>query len=79
MLDTTMPALDFGSDFLDHRPIPGVRFEHNDYVRVVTGPHAGETGSLVAINSVGDDPVFVLEAESNRDLVVRQSQLELAE
>lgn len=74
----TMPALDFGNDFLAHRPIPGVRFEHNDYVRVVTGPHAGETGSLVSINSVGDDPVFVLEAESNRDLVVRQSQLELA-
>jgi hypothetical protein len=70
-----MEALDFGNDFLAHRPIPGVRFEHNDYVRVVAGQFSGNAGSLVGIHTMGADPAFVLEAESGRDLVVLQSEV----
>jgi hypothetical protein len=74
-----MPSLDVSNDFLAHRPVPGVRFEHNNYVRVTFGPHAGEYGSLVCIISLGIDPCFVLESESGQDLEVLQSQLELVE
>jgi len=38
--------------FLDRVSIPGVSFWHNDYVRVVSGTHAGSAGSLVTVLSV---------------------------
>jgi hypothetical protein len=65
-----------GNDFLAHKPIPGVRFEHNDYVHVVAGNHKGESGSLVSLHTLADDPSYVLEAESGRDLIVLQSHLQ---
>jgi hypothetical protein len=71
-----MNPIDFGNDFLDHRPIPGIRFEHNDSVRVISGEHQGKTGSLVCINSLGEDPVFTLELESGFDIEVEQSAIE---
>ena len=70
-----MKGLDIGSDFLAHRSIPGVLFEHNEYVHVVSGEHKGESGSLVCVHTLAEDPSYVLEAESGRDLVVLQSQL----
>lgn len=70
-----MEALDFHNDFLARRAIPGVLFKHNDYVRVITGQYAGNTGSLVGIHYMDADPAFVLEAESGLDLVVLQSEV----
>jgi hypothetical protein len=72
-----MTSLDVDNDFLAHRPVPGVRFEHNDYVQVALGPYIGERGSLVCILTLGFDPCFVLESESGQDLKVLQSQLVL--
>ncbi len=67
---------DFGNDFLAHRPIPGVRFEHNDSVRVISGEHKGKTGSLVSLNSLNEDPTFTLELESGFDIEISQSEIE---
>jgi hypothetical protein len=67
---------DFGNDFLAHKPIPGIRFEHNDSVRVISGEHQGKVGSLVCINSLVEYPVFTLELDSGFDIVVLQSEIE---
>ena len=70
------PEIHHHNDFLDHKPIPGITFEHNDYVRVVAGEHKGKTGSLVGIIELGADPIYTLELESGFDVQVRQSQIE---
>lgn len=73
-----MKSQDVGQAFLDHIPIPGVHFEHNDYVRIVGGPHAGQAGSLVTVLTLTPEPKFVLELESGFDVEVFQSQIERA-
>ena len=65
--------------FLSHEPLPGVLFEHNVYVRVVGGEHAGDSGSLVSIEALGDDPVYLVELESNKDASIPQSCLRVVE
>ena len=67
------------NDFLAHRPLPGVRFQHNTYVNVVGGEHLGDAGSIVSVEQLGDDPVYLVELESNQDSLVPQSQLVAAE
>lgn len=74
--DSMNPIDDFGTEFLAHRPIPGVRFEHNDFVRIISGEHKGKTGSLVSLNSLGKDPIFTLELESGFDIEIPQSAIE---
>lgn len=70
------PTIEQHNDFLAHRPVPGVEFEHNEYVRVVSGGSKGNKGSLVSILEIEDDPVFLLELESGLDVEVRQSEIE---
>ena len=65
--------------FLAHEPVPGVVFEHNDFVRVIAGAHTGDSGSLISIEELGDDPIYLVELESNQDALVAQSCLQLAE
>ena len=62
-------------DFLALRPLPGVSLQHNDYVSVVAGDHAGDTGSIVSVEELGEDPLFLVELEAGKDARVRQSQL----
>jgi MOSC domain-containing protein YiiM len=64
------------SRFLNHVPIKGVNFEHNDSVRILSGPHAGEVGSLVSVKSLEPEPLFVVELASGRgDVRAPQSAL----
>ncbi len=69
------PTMDQHNDFLAHKPIAGVRFEHNEYVRVISGDHEGKKGSLVSVEELGEDPLFLLELESRFDVGIRQSQI----
>ncbi|MFZ3014304.1 MAG: hypothetical protein WA045_11410, partial [Nitrospira sp.] len=64
--------MDQHNDFLEHKPIEGVRFEHNDSVRIVAGEHKGKNGSLVSIEELGEDPLFVRELVTGFDTRVRQ-------
>lgn len=70
------PTIDDHNDFLAHKPIEGVSYEHNDYVQIVSGEHQENKGSLVSVEELGEDPIFVLELESGVDVRVRQSQIE---
>jgi hypothetical protein len=66
---------DIGQAFLWQEYIIGVNFRHNESVAVVSGPYAGEQGSLVSLVGLEPEPEFTLEAESGQDIQVRQSNL----
>lgn len=76
IVNIVMDSASLGQAFLDQAPIPGVKFSHNDYVRVVAGPHSGEYGSLVTVLSLLPEPRFVLELESGFDVEVLQSEIQ---
>ncbi|MBB6249226.1 hypothetical protein [Rhodanobacter sp. A1T4] len=65
--------------FLAHEPLPGVAFEHNAYVTVVGGEHVGDSGSLVSVEELGDDPAYLIELESNKDAYIPQSCLRMVD
>jgi len=69
-------TIDWHNDFLARTPIPGVELQHNDHVRVTGGPHSPDSGSVVSIESLGKDPVYLVELESGTDQLVQQSCLE---
>jgi len=73
------PTHEQSNAFLAHEPLPGVAFEHNDYVGVVSGEHAGDSGSLISVEQLGQDPIYLVELESNRDALIPQSCLTLVE
>jgi hypothetical protein len=63
--------------FLNREPIPGVTLQHNDYVKVVAGQYAGKSGSLVSVEQLGDDPIYLVELDwSDGDALIAQSQLQ---
>jgi hypothetical protein len=62
--------------FIDGVSIPGVEFAHNEPVLIVRGPHAGGSGSLVALVALHPEPSFVLELSSGPDAQVLQSQIQ---
>ena len=65
------------NDFLAHRPLPGVQFEHNTYVRVVGGTYQGDAGSIISVEELGSDPLYLVELESGKDARISQSALRL--
>ena len=78
-LDLMRPTHAQSVAFLSHEPLSGINFQHNAFVRVVGGEHVGDSGSLVSVEELGDDPVYLVELESNKDALIRQSCLRLAE
>ena len=68
---------DLGQAFLNHTPIPGVQFQHNNFVRITDGEHSGKSGSLVTVLTLSPEPLFVVELESGYDVRVPQSDLSL--
>jgi ribosomal protein S4E len=70
------PTLVQHNDFLARKALPGVLLQHNDYVKVISGTHVGNAGSIVSVEELGSDPEFVVELESGEDARIRQSNLE---
>ena len=73
------PSSDQHNDFFARRPVPGVVFQHNDAVLVASGVHAGSAGSVISIEELGDDPVYLVELGSGQDAKIRQSLLRAGE
>jgi len=73
------PTSQQSSAFFAHESLPGVLFEHNDAVLVVSGEHAGQTGALISIEELGQDPVYLVELSSGTDAYIAQSQLKVHE
>ena len=74
-----MDIADIGQRFLNHEPIPGVAFEHNDYVLVIAGENSGRRGSLVTVVEMEPEPVYLVEIEWGGDTEIAQSQLTRAD
>lgn len=68
-----------GQAFLSGDAIPGVQYRHNEYVRIVSGEHVGDAGSLVTVLSLNPEPRFVVESEQHGDIEVFQSEVTRAE
>jgi hypothetical protein len=69
------PTAKHHEDFLSHRSIPGVAMQHNSPVNVIAGSHSGASGSIVGIEELGTDPLYLVELSTGKDLIVRQSSL----
>jgi hypothetical protein len=67
------------NDFVAHRPLPGLAFEHNASVAAIDGEYIGRSGSIISIEEFGDDPVYLVELESGVDVLIRQTQLRAGE
>ena len=65
------------NDFLSHKPVPGVVLGHNDSVDIIGGEHAGDSGAVISVEEIGDDPLYLIELGSGKDAIVRQSLLRL--
>jgi hypothetical protein len=54
----------------------GIRFGVNAAVRVSKGPHAGANGSVISLEQLDPEPVFLIELGDGSDLLIAQSDLE---
>jgi ribosomal protein S4E len=70
------PNHDQLQDFLANRPVSGVPLALNDYVNVIEGAHAGDSGSVVNLEEIGADPIYLVELESGEQLLVAGSHLQ---
>ncbi len=58
-------------------PVEGVHFAHDDLVTILAGEHTGNVGSLVAIEQLEPEVVFVVEIDSGFNVTARQADIEL--
>jgi hypothetical protein len=75
-----MQGLDFDHDawFAGNAP-PGGRFHHNESVRICSGPHAGAMGSLISVESLDPEPIYLVELASGKgDVLQADSTLDAA-
>lgn len=63
-------------DFLANRPVSGVPLALHDYVNVIEGEHAGDSGSVVNLEEIGADPIYLVELESGEHVLVTGSHLQ---
>lgn len=69
---------DYGRAFFWREFIVGVRFQRNESVVVVSGPHVGERGIIVSLLGLEPEPEFVMKTESGYDIHVLQPDLDRA-
>lgn len=61
------------------KTVGGVNFAHDDLVTILAGEHKGNVGSLVAIEQLEPEVVFLVEIDSGFNVAARQSEIELTE
>ncbi len=52
------------NDFFALRPVFGLTFALKDYVNVISGEFSGTSGTLVSIEEMGTDPVYLVQLDS---------------
>lgn len=65
--------------FLSGQALPGVAYELNAAVIVTDGEQSGSAGSIISIEELGLDPLYLVELSSGQDALVRQSLLRATE
>ncbi len=73
------PSPDIINAWRAHRTVDGVRFAHDDLVTILAGEHAGNVGSLVSIEQLEPEAIFLVEIDSGFNVAAKQSDIELAD
>jgi hypothetical protein len=60
------------------QPIEGIKYGLNDSVRIISGEHEGETGSVISLTTI-EPPTYLIELSSGQDIEIAESYLILAE
>ena len=58
--------------------IEGIKYGLNDFVRIISGEHEGETGSVISLTSI-KPPTYLIELSSGHDIDIAESDLVVAE
>jgi hypothetical protein len=61
--------------WFDLELIPGTKFRLNDPVVIMQGSHQGQEGCVISLESLVDDPVYLVELESGEDIKIQESFL----
>jgi hypothetical protein len=61
--------------FMSREPVQGLAFLLNDSVEVTGGLHHGARGSVLALDQLAPEPVYVVGLESGQDVRLLQSQI----
>ena len=67
--------MDLRQAFFNRENIRSVEYRHNDYIRVIDGQYEGRNGSLISLEAITPEPIFLVELEDGGDVEVRQSEL----
>ena len=70
------PTLAQRDDFLAYRPVPGLTFAFKDYVNVIAGDFAGDSGTVISLEEIGADPVYLVKLDSDRQALLSASMLQ---
>ena len=70
------PTLTQRDDFLAYRPVPGLTFTLNDYVNVIGGEFAGDSGTVISLEEIGEDPVYLVKLDSDKHALLPASCLQ---
>ena len=70
--------LELHNNWLGGARLSGVLFLMNDYIEIVSGKHVGELGSVVSISQFEPVPCYVVETETGKDVVVAESEIQIA-
>jgi hypothetical protein len=73
------PSPDIINAWRAHQTIYGVNFAHDDLVTILAGEHAGNVGSLVSIEQLEPEVIFLIEIDSGFNVAARQSEIELTD
>lgn len=66
--------------WFEFQPIEGVKFELNEYVRIVDGEYSGNHASVISLMSLAPTTYLVeLDLYTGGDVVVGESDLEKAQ
>ena len=64
--------------WMRNEPIEGAAFMLNRPVRVIDGPHAGETGTVISLLGLQPEPLYLVELASGADAEIPQPLLRSA-
>ena len=70
------PSPDIINAWRAHQLVASVDFAYDDLVTILAGEHAGNVGSLVSIEQLEPEVIFLIEIDSGFNVAARQSEIE---
>lgn len=60
------------------KPIEGLMFKYNDYIKIKAGEYAGQFASVISLLSI--EPItYLVETDSFGDVSVKETEIEIVE